>query len=120
MHKKVSLVVAASLMQLMGTLYAETVAWYRFDDGVWHHIAFVFDADTLTMTGYVDYKQVASAVAPSKEYSGSGDITLSGENSGYQSFAGCLDEVRITRRALGVRDFLTTRPVPEGTLMVIR
>jgi len=92
----------------------------RLDDGVWHHIALVFDADTLTMTGYVDYKAVTSSTVKTKDYSGSGDIRLSGENSGYQTFAGSFDEVRITRRALGVNEFLTTRPLPVGMTISFR
>ena len=92
----------------------------RLDDGVWHHIALVFDADTLTMTGYVDYKAVTSSTVKTKDYSGSGDIRLSGENSGYQTFAGSFDEVRITRRALGWREFLTTRPLPVGMTISFR
>ena len=32
MYKKASLAFVTSLMLLMGSLYAETVAWYRFDD----------------------------------------------------------------------------------------
>ncbi len=51
---------------------------------------------------------------------GSGDIRLSGENSGYQTFAGSFDEVRITRRALGPSEFLTTRPLPRGTNVIVR
>jgi hypothetical protein len=92
----------------------------RLDDGVWHHIALVFDADTLTMTGYVDYKAVTSSTVKTKDYSGSGDIRLSGENAGYQTFAGSFDEVRITRRALDAREFLTTRPVSGGMVIIIR
>ena len=92
----------------------------RLDDGVWHHIALVFDADTLTMTGYVDYKAVTSSAVKAKDYSGSGDIRLSGENSGYQTFAGSFDEVRITRRALETREFLTTRPITGGVRILIR
>lgn len=89
----------------------------RLDDGVWHHIALVFNADTLTLTGYVDYKAVTSSAVPTKDYSGSGDIGLSGENAGYQTFAGSFDEVRITRRALDAKEFLTTRPI--GGMMII-
>ena len=92
----------------------------RLDDGTWHHIALVFDADTLTMTGYVDYKAVTSSTVPTKDYSGSGEIRLSGENSGYQTFAGSFDEVRITRRALNAREFLTTRPLPKGITIIFR
>ena len=81
---------------------------------------FVFDADSLTMTGYVDYKAVTASKVPTQDYSGSGDIRLSGENSGYQTFAGCFDEVRITRRALGPREFLTTRPLPTSMRITVR
>ena len=84
----------------------------RIDDGRWHHIAYVYDAAAETMTGYVDYKQVATAVVGTGGHGT--DIRISGESAGYQTLPGCLDEVRITRRALSPAEFLTTHDCVTG------
>ncbi len=87
----------------------------RIDDGSWHHVAYVYDAAAEKMTGYVDYKQVTTAVVGK---GGSGvNIRISGEHSGYQTLPGCLDEVRITRRALKVTEFLTTHDCLTGSTL---
>ncbi len=78
----------------------------RIDDGRWHHVAYVYDAAAETMTGYVDYKQVTTAVVGSGGHSD--QIRISGQDSTYQTLPGCVDEVRITRRALSPAEFLTT------------
>ena len=78
----------------------------RIDDGRWHHIAYVHDAAAGTITGYVDYKQVTSFVGGTGGHAV--NIRISGESAGYQTLPGCLDEVRITRRALSPAEFLTT------------
>ena len=87
----------------------------RIDDGSWHHVAYVYDAAAEKMTGYVDYKQVTTAVVGK---GGSGvNIRISGEHSGYQTLPGCLDEVRITRRALKMTEFLTTHDCLTGSTL---
>ena len=88
----------------------------RIDDSKWHHLAYVYDAAAETMTGYVDYKQVTTA---SVGKGGSGiNIRISGENSpGYQTLPGCVDEVRITRRALSPTEFLTTHDCVTSTTL---
>ena len=45
------------------------------------------------------------------------DIHVSGESSGYQTLPGCLDEVRITRRALSPTEFLTTHACVTNTTL---
>ena len=87
----------------------------RIDDGLWHHIAYVHDAAEETVTGYVDYKQVMKEVM-GKNGSNT-DIHVSGESSGYQTLPGCLDEVRITRRALSPTEFLTTHACVTNTTL---
>ena len=87
----------------------------RIDDGRWHHVAYVYDAAAEKMTGYVDYKQVTTAVVGK---GGSAEnIRISGESSSYQTIPGCLDEVRITRRALSVTEFLTTHDCVTGSTL---
>ena len=84
----------------------------RIDDGRWHHVAYVYDAAAETMTGYVDYKQVTTAVVGSGGLGA--EIRISGQDSSYQTLPGCVDEVRITRRALSPAEFLTTHDCVTG------
>ena len=84
----------------------------RIDDGRWHHVAYVHDAAAETVTGYVDYKQVVHAVVGTGGHADT--IRISGESAGYQTLPGCLDEVRITRRALSPAEFLTTHDCVTG------
>jgi len=87
----------------------------RIDDGQWHHVAYVYDAALERVTGYVDYRQV---ITNDVGRGGSGvNIRISGESAGYQTLAGCLDEVRITRRALSPTEFLTTHDCVRGTTL---
>jgi len=87
----------------------------RIDDGLWHHIAYVYDAAAETMTGYVDYKQVTRVVVGTGGHAI--NIRVSGESAGYQTLPGCLDEVRITRRALSPTEFLTTHDCVTNTTL---
>ena len=103
------------LFRYVGSLGMKDKYVPRIDDGLWHHVAYVHDAAEETVTGYVDYKQVMKEVM-GKNGSNT-DIHLSGESSGYQTLPGCLDEVRITRRALKVTEFLTTHDCLTGTTL---
>lgn len=87
----------------------------RLDDGNWHHVAFVHDAGAERVTGYIDYQQVTTGVLGT---GGSNvNIRVSGESAGYQTIPGCLDEVRITRRALSPTEFLTTHGCLTGSTL---
>ena len=101
------------LILLLESLTDSYVA--RIDDGRWHHVAYVYDAAAETMTGYVDYKQVTTA-AVGKGGHGT-EIRISGQDSTYQTLPGCVDEVRITRRALSPAEFLTTHDCLTGTTL---
>lgn len=96
-----------------GDLYAAK-CW---DDGDWHHLAYVYDAEAKALKGYVDYQQVVSA-ANCTMRGGASDIRVGGESAEYQVFNGNLDEVRITRRALPPEQFL--RIPGTGTLILVR
>jgi hypothetical protein len=87
----------------------------RIDDGRWHHVAYVYDAAAETMTGYVDYKQVTTAVVGTGGHAD--EIRISGQDSSYQTLPGCVDEVRITRRALSPTEFLTTHDCVTNTTL---
>ena len=67
------------------------------------------------MTGYVDYKQVTTVVVGPGGHAI--NIRISGESAGYQTLPGCVDEVRITRRALSPTEFLTTHDCLTGTTL---
>ena len=103
------------LFRYVGSLGMKDKYVPRIDDGLWHHIAYVHDAAEETVTGYVDYKQVMKEVM-GKNGSNT-DIHVSGESSGYQTLPGCLDEVRITRRALSPTEFLTTHACVTNTTL---
>lgn len=96
-----------------GDLYAEK-CW---DDGDWHHLAYVYDAEAKALKGYVDYRQVVSAANCTMKGDAS-EIRVGGDSAGYQVFNGNLDEVRITRRALPPEQFL--RILGTGTCILVR
>ncbi len=96
-----------------GDLYAEK-CW---DDGAWHHLAYVYDAEAKTLRGYVDYRQVVSAENCTMKGDAS-EIRVGGDSASYQVFNGNLDEIRITRRALPPEQFL--RILGAGTFILVR
>lgn len=77
------------------------------DDGGWHHVAVVYDADGTRLSLYIDHTRVWS----------SGEVLLadvssqiffgSKEGASGQFFHGWLDSIRVTRRALGRSEFLS-------------
>ena len=87
-----------------------------YDDGNWHHVAFVSDASNNTIRTYYDYELVSTDsgvyVPVAKGYS---LFVGSKEKGEGQFFDGWIDDVRVTKRALRPEEFLTTHPV-ESTL----
>lgn len=93
-------------------------------DGDWHHIAFVYDKANKRASLYLDYQlygrkenvTLLSDPAPNADErrieigDGYTDLYM---NTAFQ-MNGCLDEIRITRRALDPQEFLTTIPVATG------
>ena len=88
----------------------------NFDDGQWHHLALVSDATNKTIRVYYDYVLVATksnAYLPvPRNY---GLFIGTKERGEGQYFDGWIDDVRITKRALGPTEFLTTHPVGSTT-----
>lgn len=86
----------------------------RVDDGNWHHIAYVYDADLGRNSLYVDYALKGTSWKIPKSGLDGQDVAWFGRrlNAPLQYFPGWLDEMRITRRALRPYEFLTDRPVP--------
>lgn len=82
----------------------------RVDDAQWHHYALVYDKGQGAFSIYLDYALVSSTtLAPA---TGTGRAFLfGGETATSQTFAGNLDDFRITKRALRPHEFLTSRAV---------
>lgn len=80
------------------------------DDAQWHHYALVYDKGQGAFSIYLDYSLVDSTtLSPA---TGTGRAFLfGGETSASQTFAGNLDDFRITKRALRPHEFLTSRAV---------
>ena len=86
------------------------------NDGEWHHAAGVFDSASKVMHMFRDYRLVGAV-----SYSGtlvqepSNPVCIAGVDGGGRSFGGCLDEVRITMRALTPGEFLTSEHFDPAT-----
>ena len=101
----------------------------KFNDGAWHHLAYVYDgtAATPNVKLYIDYVQVgqdftSDDILSSIPYGANNDIyiggyenevTSSGVVQGYRRFPGLIDEVRISSEALEPAQFLQMRPADE-------
>ena len=79
------------------------------DDNTWHHIAVVCDKTNGTYTFFRDWGQTGSASlsADIKAIEGYPPIVFCGDPGDNTYFVGKLGDVRITKRALGVKEFLT-------------
>lgn len=88
-------------------------------DGVWHHVAVVFqnEGDFVRITGYYGYKQVVSELTKQKGHLRDNltEATLLLSNA----LTGNVDEIRVTRRALSPREFLRRQRL-GGSLLIIR
>ena len=104
-----------------GSGYAWTDGGYSpssnpYDDGNWHHVAFVSDASNSLIRTYYDYVLVSQQtnvyVQVAKGYS---LFIGSKENGSGQFFDGWIDDVRVMKRALRPEEFLTTHSVGSAT-----
>lgn len=88
-------------------------------DGVWHHVAVVFqnEGDYVRIAGYYGYKQVVSELTKQKGHLRDNltEATLWLSNA----LTGNVDEIRVTRRALAPREFLRRQSL-GGSLLIIR
>ena len=87
------------------------------DDGTWHHLAMVVDDNRDEVRVYFDYK-LAAKVASFVPGLGTGRSLFVGcgyGDSTTEFFDGWIDDLRVTKRALGVDEFLTTHPVGPGS-----
>ena len=79
-------------------------------NGSWHHIAVVYDKDANKLFYYRDWVKISEIAGSTKNVSTTTDPIQIGGNPANGSsalFTGFIDEVRITKRALGVKEFLT-------------
>jgi hypothetical protein len=91
----------------------------RVDDGAWHHLAFVYDIGAAKTKLYVDYVLQGSA---SVTLGTTGTINPSAGvqniEGNRQYFPGWMDELRITRRALGPEEFILADPAGAAGVLV--
>ena len=79
----------------------------RIDDSSWHHIAVVFDKATNKLRYYRDWQQVGVDTSITETIKESNrPIYILGHGTAY-GYRGRIDEVRITKRALAVKEFLS-------------
>ncbi len=90
-------------------------------DGQWHHVAAVFNRPLKKMYLYRDYQLVGSTTYPGNLWPTNGAPVYIGKTpskaGGWDGLTGCIDNVRITKRALSVGEFLvpvTGRPSAAG------
>lgn len=91
----------------------------RVDDGAWHHLAFVYDIGAAKTRLYVDYALQGSA-SVTLGTTGTAYPSAGAQNiaSSRQYFPGWLDELRITKRALGPEEFILADPAGAAGVLV--
>ena len=113
----------AAVIQSDGTTKKVTDST-RTDDGEWHHAALVVDRARTAITLFRDYKAVAAINPYSKTLVATDNPVFVGGfakgTTDYGSFKGAIDNVRITKRALSIGEFI--RPdhaTPEGKTLAL-
>ncbi len=91
-------------------------------DGLWHHVALVYDKTTEKMRVYLDGTMLWEGSVGSLATENATFLTAIAGNmwdtgDKYQIARGAIDEVRITRRALKPAEFLTVAPYANGKLI---
>lgn len=91
----------------------------RVDDGAWHHLAFVYDIGAAKTRLYVDYALQGSA-SVTLGTTGTVYPSAGAQNtaSSRQYFPGWMDELRITKRALGPEEFILADPAGAAGVLV--
>ena len=101
-----------------GAAVAYRYSGFNAYDGKWHHLAVVYDGNASNLWIYVDYKLVHTAanfVMNASQYAGSYEkgvqfgMAYNNQDTNTSGLRGWLDDIRITKRALLPREFLTTR-----------
>ena len=90
------------------------------DDGKWHHVAVVVDGAAQKVSFYSDYRHEKSQTGALPDIGSGTSIFFGAKESGSgQWFDGWIDDIRVTRRALGPSEFLTTHPVGSGNASML-
>ena len=98
---------------------ADITSKNRVDDGAWHHLAFVYDKDAAKTKLYVDYALQGSSnvtLGVTGTFNPSAGVQNIAGNRQY--FPGWMDELRITRRALGPEEFILADPAGAAGVLV--
>ena len=94
----------------------------RMDDGVWHHVAYTFDAATDVGRWFIDGDPGEKEMpGPLYGLAGGDALLIGGTNSPcewYRSFAGAIDDVRLYDRALTITEINDALPDIETTVTV--
>ena len=88
-------------------------------DGEWHHWALVYDKTNKKEYMYRDWKQTGNVASVTESNIGTAEahpIVILGDPGDNSSSLAKIDDVRITKRALGVKEFLS--PVCSKGLMI--
>ena len=93
-------------------------------NGAWHHIAVVYDKDSRSLSYYRDWELIqtstkATAVSVTSVTTKPIEIGGSPLSGTYAIFNGFIDEVRITKRALDVKEFLTPERAQSLIIFVL-
>ena len=90
---------------------------FRVDDGVWRHLALVYDSVSSNLCVYLDYTCVATMSGIEFKSSALGTpVTIGYAPS--QKFDGWIDEVRFTARALAPTEFLSASQGVADNMLV--
>ena len=91
------------------------------NDNTWHHIAVVCDKTNGTSTFFRDWGQTGSASlsADITAIEGYPPIVFCGDPGDHTYFVGKLGDVRITKRALSVKEFLSPEHA-KGLIIVFQ
>lgn len=97
--------------------YSTLQSTSRVDDSQWHHLALVYNSAISNSCLYLDYKAVASASQATNPLKTSTSTFIFGTSTSYNQriFNGWFDDFRVTKRALNLHEFLTTRPLVSAT-----
>ena len=92
------------------------------NDGLWHHVALVADRTAKTASVYLDYALLGKKTDFVLKTDGTTPWTFGSarENASPQCFSGEIDEIRLTKRALGVTEFMGFGAAPGKTLLRMR
>lgn len=92
-------------------------------DGKWNHIAVVYDKSNHKLTFYRNWSKVGESTVTENASNlpevRVKPITLMGCTPNGTTYTGLMDEVRITKRALTVKEFLTPEHV-KGFMLIVR